>query len=87
MPLYLDPDNTYDEVTGSGEIVWAGYLTSNGFKFRGSPDDNWAVQIGQGAGFGEYVLNDGGSGNITVPADGCYKIVLDTKTNEPVITE
>lgn len=87
MPLYLDPDNTYDEVTGSGEIVWAGYLTSNGFKFRGSPDDNWAVQIGQGAGFGEYVLNDGSSGNITVPADGCYKIVLNTKTNEPVITE
>jgi len=85
MPLYLSQDNTYDEVSGTGEITWAGYLTTGGFKFRGSPDDNWAVQIGQGGSFGEYVLNDGGSGNITVPTDGCYTVTLDTKTNIPVI--
>lgn len=86
MPLYFSQENAYDEVTGSGVITWAGYLTTGGFKFRGSPDDNWAVQIGQGGSFGEYVLNDGGSGNITVPTDGCYTVTLDTKTNIPVIT-
>lgn len=86
MPMYLSQENTYDELDGSGDIVWAGFLNSNGFKFRGSPDDNWAVQIGQGDAFGEYKLNDGGSGNITVPEDSYYMVVLNTKTNTPVIT-
>ena len=86
MPMYFSQNSTYDYATGAGEIVWIGYLTSDGFKFRGSPDDNWAVQIGQGDSFGEYKLNDGGSGNITVPAAGIYQVVLDTKLNEPTIT-
>ncbi len=86
MPMYLSQQNSYDELDGTGDIVWAGYLNSNGFKFRGSPDDNWAVQIGQGDAFGEYKLNDGGSGNITVPEDTYYMVVLNTKTNTPVIT-
>ena len=44
------------------------------------------MQIGQGGSFGEYVLNDGGSGNISVPADGIYTVTLDTKSNTPAIT-
>ena len=86
MPMYFSNESTYNEVDGTGEIVWAGYLTPDGFKFRGSPDDNWAVQIGQGDAFGEFKLNDGGSANISVPEAGCYKVVLDTKTNQPTIT-
>lgn len=86
MPMYLSQQSTYDELDGSGDIVWAGYLSSSGFKFRGSPDDNWAVQIGQGDAFGEYKLNDGGSANISVPEDTYYMVVLNTKTNTPVIT-
>ena len=84
--MYLSQQSTYDELDGSGDIVWAGYLSSSGFKFRGSPDDNWAVQIGQGDAFGEYKLNDGGSANISVPEDTYYMVVLNTKTNTPVIT-
>ncbi len=86
LPMYITQDNTYDETSGEGEILWSGYLTSGGFKFRGSPTDGWAVQIGQGDSFGEFKLNDGGSANISVPADGCYAVVLDTKTNTPTIT-
>ena len=86
QPLYIDPNNTYDEVTGTGVITWTGYLMGTGMKFRGSNTDGWKVQIGQGSAFGDYVLNDGGSGNITVPADGYYVVNLDTKTNTPEIT-
>ena len=87
LPMYLSQNSDYDYATGTGEILWAGYLNSAGFKFRGSPDDNWAVQIGQGDSFGKYKVNDGGSANISVPSDGVYLITLDTKTNTPVITE
>ena len=87
MPMYTTPDNTYDELDGTGDIVWSGYLSPDGFKFRGSPDDNWAVQIGQGDAFGEFKLNDGGSANISVPVAGIYDVVLNTKTNTPTIVE
>ena len=86
MPMYWDATSSYNEVDGTGNIVWTGFLSSSGFKFRGAYDDNWAVQIGQGGSFGEYVLNDGGSGNISVPADGIYTVTLDTKSNTPAIT-
>lgn len=87
MPMYFSQESTYDELDGTGDIVWAGVLTPDGFKFRGSPDDNWAVQIGQGDTFGEFKINDGGSANISVPQSGYYKVVLNTKTNTPTISE
>lgn len=86
MPMYFSQESSYNELDGSGVIVWAGVLNPDGFKFRGSPDDNWAVQIGQGDAFGEYKLNDGGSANVAVPEEGYYLVTLDTKTNLPVIT-
>ena len=81
MPLQTIENDVYDITTGRGNIQWIGYLAGNGFKLRGSLTDGWATQWGQGASFGEFVKNDGGSGNITVPAAGLYKVNLNTMTD------
>ena len=90
IPLQTIEDESYDMTTGQGKIQWKGYLAGNGFKLRGSLDDGWASQWGQGSGFGDYVKNDGGSGNITVPSAGLYTVSLDTQndvlTIEPITT-
>ena len=74
FPLQPIEGEEYDKKTGQGKIQWIGYLSGNGFKLRGSMEDGWATQIGQGDAFGAFVKNDGGSGNISVPAAGLYKI-------------
>jgi hypothetical protein len=84
--MYFSPNETYNELDGTGNIVWAGYLVPDGFKFRGSTTDSWATQIGQGDAFGEYKLNDGGSANISVPEAGVYFVKLNTQTHVPEIT-
>lgn len=76
IPLQTIDGAEYDKKAGQGEIQWIGYLGGNGFKLRGSMDDNWATQIGQND--GGYVKNDGGSGNITVSEPGVYKVTLNT---------
>lgn len=78
IPMQTIEDQVYDTKAGQGEIQWIGYLGGNGFKLRGALDDGWAAQIGQGDSFGTFVKNDGGSGNITVPEAGLYKITLNT---------
>ena len=78
IPLQTIEGYEYDSKAGQGEIQWIGYLGGNGFKLRGALDDGWAAQIGQGDSFGTFVKNDGGSGNITVPAAGVYKVTLNT---------
>lgn len=79
LPLYLTGDK-YNEDTGYGKVSWTGYLPDGAnFKLRGSLTDNWLSQIGQGASFGEYVLNDGGGANIAPTSAGVYTITLDTK--------
>ena len=79
IPMQTLDGAEYDKKTGQGEIQWIGYLGGSGFKLRGSLDDGWATQWGQGDSFGSYVKNDGGSGNITVPEAGLYKVTLNTK--------
>ncbi len=79
VPLYLTGDS-YNEDTGFGTVSWTGYLPAGtGFKLRGSLTDNRATQIGQGGSFGEFSINDGGSGNISPEEGGVYNITLDTK--------
>ncbi len=79
IPLMTLADQEYDKVTGKGIISYTGFFPAGkGFKLikvPGSWDEQW------GAGESGYVMNDGGSGNITVPADGCYTVKLDTKNN------
>ena len=78
IPMQTIEDEKYDSKAGQGKTQWIGYLGGGGFKLRGALDDNWAAQIGQGAAFGTFVKNDGGSGDIKVPAAGLYKITLNT---------
>ena len=78
IPMQTIEDQVYDTKAGQGEIQWIGYLGGSGFKLRGALDDGWAAQIGQGDAYGTFVKNDGGSGNITVPEAGVYKITLNT---------
>ncbi|MCH5309508.1 MAG: SusE domain-containing protein [Prevotella sp.] len=81
VPMQTIDGAEYDKKSGAGEIQWIGYLAGNGFKLRGSMDDGWATQWGQGDAFGSYVKNDGGSGNITVPEAGIYTVSLNTATD------
>ena len=76
IPMNCIKDFEYDKKTGVGEIEWIGYLGGKGFKLRAF--DTWDLQIGQGAEYGKFVKNDGGSGNIVVPEAGLYKITLNT---------
>jgi hypothetical protein len=82
IPMQTVDGADYDKKTGQGEIRWTGYLSGNGFKLRGSMEDNWATQWGQGDAFGSYKKNDGGSGNITVPEAGLYTVTLNTAKDE-----
>ena len=79
FPLMTIGGETYDKVTGKGVISYTGFFPAGkGFKLIKIPgkwDDQW------GAGDAGYVMNDGGSGNITVAADGYYTVKLDTKNN------
>ncbi len=83
IPMYPIAGNEYDSRTGQGEIEYAGYFVGGkGFKLVKIPgkwDDQW------GMGDGAFVKNDGGSGNLTVEADGYYRIRLNTATDELVI--
>lgn len=79
LPLYLTGDK-YDEDSGYGTISWTGYIPADAiFKLRGSLTDNWATQIGQGAEFGKFSINDGGCANIAPGVAGVYNITVYTK--------
>ena len=79
FPLMTLADESYDKVTGKGVIAYTGFFPGGkGFKLIKTPGD-WNEQWG--AGDAGYVKNDGGSGNITVAADGYYTVKLDTKND------
>lgn len=86
LPMQIVQDYTYDAKTGQGEITWTGYLAGNGFKLK-KTTSSWDDQWGQGDAFGSFVMNDGGSGNITVPAAGYYTVNLNTATNKLDVVE
>ena len=76
IPMYPIAGNEYDSRTGQGEIQYVGYFQAGkGFKLIMTPG-NWDNQWGMGD--GGFVKNDGGSGNLTVDADGYYRIRLNT---------
>ena len=83
IPLSMTPNYEYDAIEGTGVFTHTAYIREDqGFKLIATPgswDDQW------GTGDAGYVFQDGGSGNITVPADGFYTITLNTVTNELTI--
>lgn len=76
VPLSLVAGYEYDPVDGRGEFSYTGYFNAGeGFKLIGTPgswDDQW------GSVDGEYVYNDGASGNISVATSGYYNVKLNT---------
>lgn len=83
IPMSLVEGYDYDPKTGKGELTFTGYFTTEGFKLVKTPG-SWTEQWGQSG--SEYVMNDGGSGNITVPSDGYYTITLNTLNETLTIT-
>lgn len=79
VPLLPMEGQEYDKKTGKGVISWTGYLSTSGFKLKKNPSSWNDGQVGQGASFGDFKYNDGGSGDIIVPEAGYYKITYDTK--------
>ena len=81
IPMY--PVFDTDGSVMPGEIQYVGFFPADAqFKLimtPGSWDDQW------GQGDAGYVKNDGGSGNLTVPAEGYYMIHLNTATDELTI--
>lgn len=73
---------------GGTKVSYSGYFTTDGFKLIKTPGQ-WGDQWGESD--GNYVKNDGGSGNITVPSAGYYTVTLDYAndqlTIEPMATE
>lgn len=80
IPMQTIQGYDYDKKTGKGEITWTGYLGGNGFKLKKVPN-SWDEQWGQGASFGTFVMNDGGSSDIKVTEPGIYTVTLNTVTN------
>ena len=78
-PMSIVPDGAYDK-NGLGDITTIAYLTTKGFKLVQIPG-MWDLQWGQGDSWGSYKYCDGGSANITPPADGYYTINLNTASN------
>ncbi len=79
LPMGVVAGTEYDAVTGDGQFRYRGYFPAEtGFKIVKTPG-SWTYQWGMNG--GTYVVNDGGSGNITVPTSGYYIISLNTVSN------
>lgn len=82
IPLSVVTGYMYNEA-GDGEFVYTGWISgSTNFKLIHTPGD-WNTQWGNkgGEGINSPVMNDGGSSNLKVPADGYYKISLNSINN------
>lgn len=78
FPLSLIADAAYDSNTGKGTLKFTGYFSTKGFKVIRQLGD-WTDQWGMND--GAFVFQDGGSGNITVAAEGYYVLTLDNANN------
>lgn len=85
LPMSPVEGAKYDDVTGQGELTYTGYfLSSGGFKIVKTPGQ-WADQWGAEENgditkpYKKDAIKEGG--DFKVPADGYYKITLDTKKN------
>ena len=83
IPLRRTTNYEYDAIESTGVFTHTAYIREDHelklIATPGSWDDQWGI------GDAGYVFQDGGSGNITVPANGFYTITLNTVTNELTI--
>ena len=76
LPMQPIKDGVYDKKTGEGETEWVGYLGGNGIKLNLGEADGWNNQVGKDG--DNFVLNNGGSGDIKVASPGVYRVVFNT---------
>ena len=78
IPMYSEADDDFMVLT------YVGYFPAGqGFKLIHQPgiwDEQWGMKDG------EFVKNDGGSGNIEVAADGYYQVTYDMNTETLTVT-
>lgn len=81
LPMFTKAGATYDAVTGTGEIEWAGYLPVGEFKIVKTPGD-WDHGFCGGSTSDPSAISyrNGGDdpGNIAVDEAGVYKITINT---------
>lgn len=80
IPLLPVPGTTFDAATGAGQIEWYGFIPASGeFKIVFTLGD-WDHGICGGDEPGKTSIRNGGDdpGNIRVPEDGYYHIVVNT---------
>ncbi len=83
FPMNLVDGFKYDKETGAGEFEFVGYFeAARSFKLIRDLG-SWGEQWGNAGapGIDNFAHNDGGSSNLQVPADGYYKITLNSITN------
>ncbi len=79
FPMSIIDGAKYNSNTGKGTLTFTGYFTTDGFKVIRQLGD-WTDQWGMND--GEFVFQDGGSGNIVVAENGFYTITLDNVENK-----
>jgi hypothetical protein len=87
IPLSFVTGKEYNS-SGDGKFVYTGYFSSaTSFKLIHTPGD-WNTQWGNKSseGINSPVVNDGGSSNFKVPADGYYTITLNSIKNTLTIS-
>lgn len=88
LPMFKQSDYAYDKATGTGEITYLNYFTTDGWKIQ--PEDfNWdyGFMSGGDANTAVYRNGAGDAGNIWVDAEGYYLVTVNTLENKCTITK
>lgn len=84
-PMFLKPGTKYDKVTGTGDLVYLNYFSTEGWKIQPA-DFNWDYGfMGNGANGATYRNGGGDNGNIWCDPAGYYLVTVNSATNECTI--
>ena len=88
LPMFKQSDFAYDKATGTGEITYLNYFTTEGWKIQ--PEDfNWDLGFMSGGEANTAVFRNGAAdaGNIWCESAGYYLVTVNTLTNECTIAK
>jgi hypothetical protein len=88
LPMFKQADFAYDKATGTGEITYLNYFTTDGWKIQ--PEDfNWDLGFMSGGEANTAVFRNGAAdaGNIWCDPEGYYLVTVNTLTNECTIKQ
>jgi hypothetical protein len=88
LPMFVQSDFAYDKATGTGEITYLNYFTTEGWKIQ-PQDFNWDLGFMSGGSANTAVFRDGGAdaGNIWCDPAGYYLVTINTATNTCTIVQ